>query len=225
MMEVFEIEQGGERFGRLTLLRRLPERTADNHVLGLWRCDCGNEKPVALSRVRNGYTRSCGCLIREVSSATNRKHGRRETREYSSWTAMKGRCLDPDNRDYPRWGGRGVTICPEWIASFEEFFAHIGPRPVGTTLDRIDNSRSYEPGNVRWATNKEQAANRRDTWIVEIHGTRYPSAEAAALAHGVSTTTIRRWCEGFVDPRRAHHANRGLTPARADCRMWRKYAA
>lgn len=226
MMEiVHDLEQGSRKFGRLTLLASKVGKTADGHIVGRWVCDCGAEVRIAESRVRNGYTRSCGCLSADVSRVTNRKHGRRNTLEYSSWQSMKARCLDHANKDYPRWGGRGVAVCPEWAASFEAFFDHIGPRPAGTTLDRIDNDRGYEPGNVRWATNQQQAANRSDTWLVELHGVQYPSAEAAAKAHGVSTTTIKRWCEGFFDPRRAHQSNQGRTPPREGCRMWRKYAA
>jgi len=221
------MDQGGDarRFGRLTLIHTLPERTSDKHVVGLWKCDCGVEKPIALSRVRNGYSKSCGCLTREASIAYNRKHGRRYTREYASWSAMKARCLDPNNKDYPRWGGRGVKLCTEWAESFEAFFDYVGPRPAGTTLDRIDNNRGYEPGNVRWATNAQQAVNRSDTWIVELHGIQYQSAKEAAEAYCVSTTTIKRWCEGFTDPRRSHQSNQGRTPPREGCRMWRKYVS
>ncbi len=226
MLEVFDMDQGSEeRYGRLTLVRPLPERSGDNHILGLWRCDCGAEKPIAMSRVRLGYSKSCGCLSRDVSRVNNRKHGLHGTDTYSSWRSMKERCLNPRCKDYPRWGGSGVTVCAEWAESFEAFLAHVGLRPQGTTLDRIDNAHGYEPGNVRWATSEQQATNRRNSWVVDIHGTQYPSIEAAARDHGVSTTTIKRWCEGFVDPRRADQVNHGYTPARTGCTMWRKYAA
>lgn len=95
-----------------------------------------------------------------------RPHGMRYSREYSCWQAMKVRCLCPENKDYPRWGGKGITVCPEWIVSFEAFFEYIGPRPLGTTLDRIDPDKGYEPGNVRWATPRQQSHNRRDLTIV-----------------------------------------------------------
>lgn len=214
-----------ERFGRLAFVRQVPRRAKDKHLRGLWRCDCGVEKEIAISRVRNGYSKSCGCLSIEVSREKARKHGMRSSPEYSSWTAMKGRCLDPDNKDYPRWGGRGITVCEEWIASFEAFHAHIGPRPSGTSLDRIDNARGYEPGNVRWATPKTQQENRRDTWEVEINGIRFASAKAAADHHGVSETTISRWCDGYLDTRRANHAGGGHVAPRPNCHRWRKYAA
>lgn len=81
--------------------------------------------------------------------------------EYESWMAMKSRCLNPNATGYEAYGGRGITICDAWRYDFEAFFADMGERPVGTSLDRIDNDRGYESGNCRWATAKEQAANRR----------------------------------------------------------------
>lgn len=211
----------GSQFCRLTLLAILPKRSANKHVVGLWRCECGNEKQIAVSRVRNGYAKSCGCLSPEVSKIVNRTHGKRYSREYSSWQSMKGRCLNPDNKDYPRWGGKGVTIFSDWINSFEAFFAHVGPRPKGTSLDRIDNTKGYFPGNVRWVSATMQASNRMNGWTVEIDGKEYPSVQAAAEAHGVSDTTIARWCDGFSDPRR----DRGRVPPTPNCRRWRTYAS
>lgn len=210
----------GQTFGRLTLVRILDQRAPDKHILGLWRCECGTETSVAISRVKNGYAKSCGCLGPELSRVRARKHGMRDSKEYSSWGAMKSRCLDPANKDYPRWGGKGVTICAEWVESFEVFFAHIGPRPPGTTLDRIDNTKNYEPGNVRWASSSEQAANRSDSWRVHIAGNTYDSVDHAARALAVSGTTIIRWCDGYVDPRRSDER----IPAKPGCWRWRAYA-
>lgn len=77
--------------------------------------------------------------------------------EYSSWQMMKQRCLNPKATGYARYGGAGITIWPEWITSFSAFYAHVGPRPEGTSLDRYpDKNGNYEPGNVRWATRREQ---------------------------------------------------------------------
>lgn len=209
----------------LDLLHELPTRTGDGHKIGLFRCSCGNETEIAISRVRNGYTKSCGCLSAEVSKRVNTKHGRRKTPEYASWQAMLRRCCSPSDKDYPRYGGRGVTVFEAWQNSFELFFAEVGPRPDGKTLDRRDTTKGYQPGNVRWATPQEQSENRKDSWSVEIAGTEYASAEEAGRAHGVSSTTIKRWCDGFFDSRRVHQQNAGFTPAKPGCRMWRKYAA
>lgn len=212
----------GERVGSLTFLRVSENRYDGNRLLGIFSCDCGSSAEYSLGRILNGKKRThCGC---QTDLATNKTHGMRGSAEYSSWQAMKGRCLSPSHKDYPRYGSKGVTVCEEWSNSFEAFFDHIGPRPSGTSLDRIDNTKGYFPGNVRWATTSEQAANRSDTWIVEIDGIQHPSAEAAAKAHGVSTTTIVRWCCGYVDQRRKNQKNQGSKPAKPGCRMWRKYA-
>lgn len=209
----------GTQIGRLTLRAILAERSADKHVRGLWACECGALKEIAVSRVKNGYTQSCGCLSIDVSRARNRKHGMRQSREYSSWLSMKARCLDTGSKDYPNWGGKGISIHEEWIGSFEAFYSHIGPRPRGTTLDRIDGERGYVPGNVRWATPTVQASNRLNGWTVEIHGKRYQSVQAAAVACGVSDMTIVRWCDGYIDKRR-----NGTIHPKPNCRRWRTYA-
>lgn len=83
---------------------------------------------------------------------------------YGSWQSMKQRCLNPSADNYARYGGRGITVCQRWLDSFENFLADMGERPTGATLDRIEGDGNYEPGNVRWATAKQQAANRTSAW-------------------------------------------------------------
>jgi hypothetical protein len=203
---------------RLTLVQPRVGRTADKHIVGLYRCTCGAEVRVAQSRVRNGYTKSCGCLVREISSWQSRTHGMRGTPEYSSWQSMKGRCLDPNNKDFPRWGGRGVTVFQDWIESFEAFYDHVGPRPKGTSLDRIDNRRGYEPGNVRWATPTQQQRNRRGAYRWHIKGQVFESHTAAAEFFKVSEHTIWRWVNGQFDRRR-----NTFSQAREDCHVTSRY--
>ena len=125
----------------------------------------------ALTDLRVGDTKSCGCLDREVKKAARpplnlthgcSRHDGTKLPEYMIWQAMKDRCLNPRNKFYSYYGGRGIQVCQEWQNSFQVFLAHIGRRPArGLQLDRIDNSRGYQPGNVRWATKAEQMANRR----------------------------------------------------------------
>lgn len=145
----------GARFGRLTFVAEADERRR-GYKVGRFLCECGQETEAPLYRVKSGRTKSCGC-----TKCVQTKHGMRRSPEYRAWIAAKVRCGNPRDRGYPNYGGRGITFCDEWLHDFPGFFAHAGPRLKGTTLDRIDNDRGYEPGNVRWATPKEQAANRR----------------------------------------------------------------
>lgn len=215
----------GEQHHRLTAVCTISQRMQDGRLAALWKCECGRERAAPIGRVRAGLITSCGCDTKEKMRRGQIVHGGHGAPEYSSWGSMKDRCLNPDSKDFARYGARGITIHPEWIDSFEAFYQHIGPRPEGTTLDRIDNRNGYVPGNVRWATSSVQQTNRADTWSVEIDGVTYPSMEAAGVAHGVSAMTIKRWCDGYADKRRADQQNRGYTPPRPNCRKWRKYDA
>jgi len=181
---------------RLTLLAANVGRTADNHIVGRYQCKCGTEVSVAQSRVRNGYTKSCGCLAREESSRRATTHGMRQSPEYRSWQAMIGRCTSPTHKDYPRWGGAGISVCNRWAGSFEAFFADMGPRPSGTTLDRYpDAAGNYERGNCRWATPKQQARNRRDLVRVRTPFGDMPLVEYAArigISKGAAHQRLKR---------------------------------
>jgi hypothetical protein len=102
---------------------------------------------------------------------------------------MRKRCLDPKNHNYARYGGRGIRVCDRWLNSFEAFLHDVGERPPGTTLDRIDCDRGYEPGNCRWATPKTQARNRRNTITVSVDGSEMPLAEYAEVS-GIKYATL-----------------------------------
>ena len=129
------------------------------------RCDCGHSTKVRTARLTAGHTTSCGCRQREAvgeNGRKNRRHGRIKTPEYYAWASMKQRCLNPKYHHFENWGGRGIRICQRWIDSFEAFFADVGPKPSpDSVLDRIDNDKHYEPGNVRWATAMISGNNRR----------------------------------------------------------------
>ena len=140
----------GQRFGRLRAIKRY----ADSRWRWLCQCDCGRRIVVAYGSLYN--MRSCGCL---------RKHGGSKTRLYSAWASMRQRCENPHSASYRDYGGRGVKVCDAWRSFVEyqtDILARIGPRPPGMSLDRWpDPDGNYEPGNVRWATPKQQRANRR----------------------------------------------------------------
>ena len=164
----------GVRVGWLTLVERHSERRT-------WtaRCDCGalieRSHDALNNALRHNAVASCGCRFRSQefrasSGAHNTTHGYaardaagRQSRTYRSYQNMIRRCADPDNKDYAQYGGAGIAVCDRWLGSFENFLADVGERPHGMTVDRIDGTRGYEPGNVRWATPAQQAQNRRST--------------------------------------------------------------
>jgi hypothetical protein len=154
------VDLTGKRFGRLTVLSYQGRPKPSFHV---WQCgcDCGNETVIEGSRLKSGKAKSCGCLRRELSAARRLRHGRTDTAEHNTWIGMKGRCYNPANPKFYRYGGRGITVCERWRDNFENFAADMGPRPSPLhSIDRIDNDRGYEPGNCRWATQLEQQRNR-----------------------------------------------------------------
>lgn len=151
----------GTRFGRLEVLSITSKRDADKRIIYVARCDCGNVIEIAGRRMTSG-TKSCGCLQKEALIKRNTTHGKRFTKEYLTWLDVKKRCCNPKNQAYPDYGGRGITICEGWRHDFEKFLDYVGEAPSAEySLDRIDNSKGYEEGNVRWILNKLQARNKR----------------------------------------------------------------
>lgn len=145
----------GQRFGRLTVLDG-----TKSVVTAI--CDCGKITRPAKGNVTTGRTKSCG-LRCNLRSRTRSKY------EYGSWYMMIYRCTNPKAPDYPNWGGRGITVCEQWM-DFEKFIEDMGPRPEGASLDRIDNEGNYEPRNCRWATSDDQNMNRRDSRLLSHRG-------------------------------------------------------
>ena len=151
----------GDRSGRLTVVGYTLLR--GRRALHCW-CDCGTDKAVQASDFARGATRSCGCLRRETTAARNttekRTHGLRAHPLYRTWVMMRVRCLNPHAHAFEHYGGRGIKIDPRWD-DFAVFVADMGERPMGTTLDRVNNDGDYTPSNCRWATAREQRANQR----------------------------------------------------------------
>lgn len=153
------------------LLTYIAEAGVNKYQQRLWRlsCSCGNEFIALASRVRRGKTKSCGHLRKETR---NRKHGARRTRLYTTWCNVKSRCNNPQHPAYKNYGGRGIQLYPPWEQDFVKFAEAVGEAPTPTaTLDRIDNSRGYEPGNVRWVERHVQTRNTRQNRWVTIGGT------------------------------------------------------
>lgn len=125
------------------------------------------------------------------------KHGYAKTPTYKSWLSMRSRCLNEKAEQFPNYGGRGISVCKEWGESFEAFIEDMGERPEGTTLDRIDPNGNYEPNNCRWASPKEQAANKRCN-VKTLIGGKLMTLSSASDVYGIPKTTIyRRYKQGY----------------------------
>lgn len=151
----------GSQHGRLTVVRF---SYIDRHRNALWECacQCGATVTTSATQLRQGKTRSCGCLRNEIAGGRTRTHGRSGSVEHGIWKGIIQRCTNPKRFSYKYYGGLGITICEEWRLSFPAFFAYVGQRPAPhLTIDRIDPYGNYEPGNVRWADKTTQRINRR----------------------------------------------------------------
>jgi hypothetical protein len=149
----------GERFGKLLVIAEGETRSKWKRYF-LCKCDCGKEKEIYMGSLRRGLTTSCGCLASELFGLRNTKHGMSDSPEYNSWRAMKERCNNPKNSHYHLYGGRGISYPIEW-ENFENFFADMGRRPEGKTLDRIDVNANYSKENCKWSDISEQNTNTR----------------------------------------------------------------
>jgi len=196
----------GDRFGRLVVLRQDGEEVHCRRQAFVCQCDCGSVcivKRSLLIRPNDG-SKSCGCARRENSGraakAACTKHGKTSTREYRIWAHLVDRCTKPGRSDADRYYNRGITVYAGWVGpgGFERFLAHLGPAPtVLHSVDRKDNDRGYEPGNVRWATKKEQARNRRSNRQVTAFGRTQPVASWAEEFGIKPATVINRLALGW----------------------------
>lgn len=192
----------GDRFGRLVALSEghMVQRAAQTQRFIPVRCDCGSEKDVRASSLKDGVSTSCGCFKRELLAANATmlaKHGHsrkdRKTPEYRSWCSMKSRCSNPNVERYPLYGGRGITVCEQWQGKdgFANFVAHMGLRPDGMSIERRDTNGDYEPGNCYWAGPKVQANNTTRNRILECGGRSMTIAQWSE-GTGIKAATIHR---------------------------------
>ena len=183
----------GQRFDMLTVVEfvGLTKHKAE----WLCQCDCGSTKVMKGVDLRSGNSGSCGCRTRDKSLQRSTTHGAtvggRHSGAYRSWQNMKQRCDYPKSASYDRYGAIGIRYCEAW-ADFEAFYADMGDRPEGFSLDRIDPRLGYEPGNCRWIPNNEQAKNQRKTVRVVLDGEMMIQADAARRLE-VNPCQILQW--------------------------------
>lgn len=161
----------GDIYGRLTILRQAErsETQGDNHRRVIAQCECGEVRNIMFSLLITGKTVSCGCYRRTM----NITHGLTGTRTYAIYRDMLTRCNNPNYREYHLYGGRGIKVCVRWTESFENFLADMGQPPdERMTLERERVNEGYGPGNCKWATQLEQANNKRNNVFIELNGRR-----------------------------------------------------
>jgi len=202
------VDHSGKVFNFWTVLN---SEGRDRHNQALWRiqCVCGVEKVQPINSIRRGDSKSCGCQSTRLRVAKLVKHGKAGTPEYKSFRAMHSRCQGKGGSQYKN---KGITVDERW-KEFDAFFADMGHRPQGTTLDRIDNNKGYGPDNCRWATSKEQQNNRSVNVRGMVCGESLTVAEAAQKYErhisGVRHRIRKGWTleEAVLIP---HHGSRPL---------------
>lgn len=161
----------GKRFGRLLVIG-CAGKNQSNQTKWSCLCDCGNTITALGYNLKNGNTKSCGCLQKDIMKTQLLKHGKTGSRLFNTWLHMKQRCNNPNDRAYKNYGARGITVCDEWQNDFEAFYtwATTSGYSDNLTIDRIDNNGSYSPENCRWITIQEQQGNKRDNVRVTFNG-------------------------------------------------------
>lgn len=189
-MPTLAVDRIGQKFNRLTILAITGRR--GEAAIALCQCDCGNQKQILVPSVVNGNSKSCGCFAvergRALAGKYARKHGHSPSSGpssiYKRWRAMLFRCSNPNATQFNHYGGRGITVCERW-KHFPSFLEDVGEPPSsGMSLDRIDNNGNYEPGNVRWATKREQGRNTRTSVLSLPLIQRIQSLRASGIGPG-----------------------------------------
>lgn len=192
------IDRSGRKYGRLTVLHRdMSDGPASGGKRVKWvcECDCGNTATVTGHGLARGYTQSCGCLRKEMTAKIRETHKMTKSPEYFSWYGMKQRCgLTGTKGPLPAY--EDITVCERWANSFENFLGDMGPRPEGTSLDRINVYGNYEPSNCRWATDKDQTDNKK-TSLLWRGKTR--TLKDIAIMEGVNPVSFRKRLRVYGD--------------------------
>ena len=186
----------GHRYNRLIVESFAERRRGKDYYNCL--CDCGNRKVIEGYKLKTGHTKSCGCLVRE-NGLNNKTHGMTNTRLYRIYAGIKDRCLNKSNERYSDYGGRGIEICEEWLSDFMSFYnwAIDNGYSEELSIDRIDVDGNYEPNNCRWATDEEQANNKRNSHMIEFNGETKTLAQLSKLRNIPVSTLLYRLESGW----------------------------
>lgn len=164
----------GQVFGRLTV------REWAGNSRWLCECECGGAATVITANLKRGNTSSCGCIKKIASSKRATTHGLSNTPAYKTWLSVRRRCRDEKCVAYATYGAKGIDIYQAWYESAEKFISYLGQPPTENhSLDRIDNAKGYFPGNLRWATDREQANNKTNNVVVVYQGETYTLSNLA----------------------------------------------
>ena len=177
----------GEKFGRLTVLNRMPHY--NGRLSWLCRCDCGGSKITDSKALRTGAVSSCGCA--------RKSHGQSNSPLHKVWTSMRERCSNPASKSFKHYGARGIKVCERWN-NFELFLSDMGPRPPNHSIERDDNDKDYEPSNCYWATQSEQMNNTTRSRHLTAGGKTMTMAQWARQLNGSSDVISRRLQYGWT---------------------------
>lgn len=186
------IELVGIQFGYWTVLAFAGAR--NRHALWKCQCQCGTIRILRGHTLKRSESRSCGCYRfgRPIE-----RHGSTTRREYNIWAGMVSRCHTLTHKQYPEYGGRGITVCESWRKSFVAFFADMGECPVGMGIDRIQNELGYFRSNCRWATCKQQSRNTRRNRLLTYRSETHCLAEWAEILGLRPGTLYERLARGW----------------------------
>lgn len=181
----------GQKFGRLTAIKKIAH--IKNRSIWECKCECGNKVNVSISNLKNGNTKSCGCLHKEKTSNANSKHKLTNSRIYNIWSSMKQRCFYDKYKEYNNYGGRGITICQEWLDDFMNFYnwAMANGYRDDLTIDRIDVNGDYCSENCHWIQLEEQARNKRNNVFYTFKNKTHCVSEWARILN-ISEVMLRK---------------------------------
>ena len=187
---ITENEIVGKRYGKLVVLAIDTYKDKSNHKYLLCQCDCGNQKKIAMNHIRSGASRSCGCGVVESTIKRNTTHNGTHSRLFNIWNGIKRRCFNRNDSRFKYYGGRGITLAPEWedFSAFQKWsFAH--GYSDSLTIERIDVNGNYCPENCKWIPFEEQARNKTNNRRITINGETHLISEWCKAAN-VSTTQV-----------------------------------